>query len=75
MGFAAVSGIRAQHHGLSFSFGQVKIISGSLDGTVRIWCLETGECVREMQAHQGGVMSLQVCGCGALVFSGGDFGL
>lgn len=41
---------------------QVKIISGCRDGIVRIWCLETGECVREMQAHQGGVNSLQVRG-------------
>eukprot|EP00123_Amoebidium_parasiticum_P006996 comp17808_c0_seq1/m.17884 comp17808_c0_seq1/g.17884 ORF comp17808_c0_seq1/g.17884 comp17808_c0_seq1/m.17884 type:complete len:535 (-) comp17808_c0_seq1:55-1659(-) len=46
-------------------FDKVKIVSGSYDGSIRIWALvsservQAGECVRTMEANTGGVMSLQ----------------
>lgn len=35
------------------------VITGSLDKTIRVWHLETGELIRTLIAHSGGIRSLQ----------------
>jgi WD40 repeat protein len=46
-------------------------ISGSLDGTLRIWDLAIGQVLRELQAHPGGVLSVAVTPDGVSAISGG----
>jgi len=35
--------------------GQNKIISGSWDGTAKVWDVETGECLQTLEGHDNGV--------------------
>ena len=37
-----------------------KLASGSLDNTIKIWNLETGECIRTLAGHSMAVVSLQL---------------
>ncbi len=42
----------------SVTFAQGKLISGSFDGTIKIWDLETGACTQTLQGHQSWVRCL-----------------
>ncbi|XWK88901.1 MAG: hypothetical protein U7127_02215 [Phormidium sp.] len=37
---------------LAFSIGGNAIASGSADGTIKIWDVQTGECLRTLQAKR-----------------------
>ncbi|XP_046873545.1 F-box/WD repeat-containing protein 7-like [Hypomesus transpacificus] len=44
------------------------IVSGSDDNTLKVWCADTGQCVRTLEGHSGGVWCSQMGG--ALLVSG-----
>lgn len=46
-------------------------ISGGRDGTLRIWDLESGECVRTLTGHTGAVLSVAASADGRTVVSAG----
>ena len=49
-------------------------ISGGSDGRLRWWDLQSGECVRVQEAHQGTVQALKVSPDGSMLASCGDDG-
>ena len=42
------------------------LVSGSSDKTIRLWDVQTGQCVRIFTGHCSGVASLAVCPSGRL---------
>ncbi|KAH9822503.1 WD40-repeat-containing domain protein [Melampsora americana] len=40
-------------------FDQVKLITGAMDGILKIWNWRTGECMRSIEAHEEGVVCLK----------------
>lgn len=49
---------------ISLSVDNTLLASGSLDKTVRVWCLQTSAPVAVLSGHQGGITSVQVAaGC------------
>ena len=46
------------------------IVSGSYDGTVAVWDLQTGARLHELTGHQGGVNSVALSGDGRHIVSG-----
>ena len=57
----------------STAFGAVPVVSVSEDGTARVWSLATGELVRTLSGHAGGVQGVAVTADGqACVSAGGD---
>ena len=44
----------------SIYWGNGKIVSGSQDCTIRVWNLETGECLRTLAGHTGSVNCLDL---------------
>src|SRR5579859_3362779 len=50
------------------------LISGGGDGRLRWWEVQSGECVRVREAHQGTVQALKVSPDGSLLASCGDDG-
>lgn len=40
--------------------GELVVISGSYDGTARLWNLKTGACLRTLSGHDGGIESCTV---------------
>ena len=51
-----------------------RLVSGGGDGTLRWWEVQSGECVRVREAHQGTVQALKVSPDGSLLASCGDDG-
>ena len=51
-----------------------RVVSGSDDGTVRVWEAASGECVRELRGHTGWVRSVALSADGGRVVSGSDDG-
>ena len=51
------------------------VISGNPDGTLKLWIIATGECLRTFEGHTSSVNSVTVSsdGCYALSGSGGEF--
>jgi hypothetical protein len=47
-------------------------LTGGGDGTVRVWDVATGECVRAMEGHKGAVRGVGVLLSGAAAYSWGD---
>jgi len=47
-----------------------RAVSGSQDNTVRVWNLETGECLRVLVGHTGSVYSVALCPDGRRAVSG-----
>ena len=50
------------------------LVSGGSDGRLRWWDLQSGECVRVREAHQGAVQALKVSPDGRMLASCGDDG-
>jgi small GTP-binding protein len=50
------------------------VISGSDDGTVRLWEVASGRCLRVLEGHSSGVNSVAWSGDGRQAFSGDWFG-
>ena len=50
------------------------IVSGSDDGTVAVWDLQTGARLHELTGHHGGVSSVALSGDGRHIVSGSDDG-
>ena len=57
---------------IAFSADQRFLASGSRDGTVRLWDLQTGECLHIWNAHAALVRSVAFSQDGAWLVSGGD---
>jgi len=41
-------------------FSDDKIVSGSDDNTLKVWCARTGDCLRTLEGHTGGVWTSQI---------------
>jgi len=41
-------------------FSGDKIVSGSDDNTLKVWCARTGDCLRTLEGHTGGVWTSQM---------------
>jgi WD40 repeat protein len=51
-----------------------RIVTGSSDGTVRVWDAKTGQSLADLKGHTGGVLCLAVSGDGAFVVTGAGDG-
>ena len=51
--------------------GKSTLVSGGADGAVRVWDVRSGQCVRVMRGHKGGVNCLASRKGSDLIFSGG----
>ena len=50
-----------------------EVISGSVDGRIKFWNMETGECVRTLSKEKA-VFSLVMSPCGSQLLAGSDQG-
>ena len=55
---------------IEFSPDSALIASGSRDHTIRLWCCDTGECIKEFQGHSCTILSVVFSPDSALVASG-----
>ena len=55
---------------VSFSPDGASIVSGSGDKTVKVWSVESGECVTMFEGHSRGVLSVSFSPDGAFIVSG-----
>ena len=69
------SGHQSSITSLDVSVDGRKFISGSRDGTARIWNSETGECQFLLDAHTGWVTCVSISENGEMAASGGTDGL
>ncbi|KAG1873024.1 WD40 repeat-like protein [Suillus subalutaceus] len=54
--------MRIEGHGDSvycLDFDSQRIITGSRDRTIKVWCIHTGECLATFEAHLGSVLCLK----------------
>lgn len=51
---------------------QPLVVTGSLDGVVRLWDLRTASCVKQLYGHASAVQDLAVSPDGSMVLSGAD---
>ena len=54
-----------------FSYPCVQCLSGSSDGTIRLWSLGQQRCIATMRVHDEGVWALQANEAFTVVWSGG----
>jgi WD40 repeat protein len=47
------------HSVYCLDFDSRRIITGSRDRTIKVWCIRTGECLATFEAHQGSVLCLK----------------
>ncbi|MGV3618143.1 MAG: DUF4365 domain-containing protein [Fimbriimonas sp.] len=59
---------------LSLTTSGRQALAGSDDGTVRLWDLGTGRCLRVLEGHAGPVFSVALAGDGSRAVSGSDDG-
>jgi WD40 repeat protein len=52
-----------------FPFNVWQLVSGSDGKTIKIWGLESGECVETLNGHDGGIRSLTIISNGILLSS------
>ncbi|MEE1000646.1 MAG: hypothetical protein U0L37_01625 [Bacteroidales bacterium] len=57
---------------VAYSPDGTKIISGSLDETIKIWDTNTGECLKTLMGHIGPVWSVAFSPDGTKIVSGSD---
>ena len=57
---------------VTFSRDGDNIVSGSSDGTIRIWCPWTGDLRREIRGHSAGVNAVAIATDGSLIASASD---
>lgn len=68
------SGHNGPVNALAYSSHYHRIFSGSNDGTIRVWSMETGECVSVFEGHENPVRAIKLSDDGRFLFSGdGDF--
>ena len=48
------------------------LASGSYDKTIRVWNFESGECLKVLKGHTGGVTSLCISPSNGYLCSGSD---
>jgi WD40 repeat protein len=61
-------------HSIAFTLDSHRLLSGGEDGTLRVWDVQSGECVRIREAHQGAVQSLRISPDGRGLASCGEDG-
>jgi WD40 repeat protein len=49
-----------------------KVISGSYDSTLKVWCVKTGRCLRTLTGHQGRVLTIFFDKFDGTLISGSD---
>ena len=59
---------------VAFALDGATLLTGSNDGTVRLWDTETGAEIRRLEGHKGGVLSVAFAPDGATLLTGGDDG-
>eukprot|EP00960_Hanusia_phi_P016832 495533-Hanusia_phi.AAC.1 len=59
---------------LSMSCDGNKIVTGSVDGTVRVWDVKKGKCLKVFSGHNDRVNSVSMSGDGRRVASGSEDG-
>ena len=42
---------------VGFNHDGTKIVSGSYDKTIRVWNVDTGECILTLKGHTGNLLS------------------
>ena len=57
-----------------FSPDSARVVSGAYDGTLKVWDLETGRCLRTLEGHADSVFACVFSPDGARVVSGADDG-
>ena len=62
--------IRAAFGPIAFPPNGQTLASGSFDHTIRLWDLQTGECLRVLQGHTGGIYALAFAPDGQTLASG-----
>lgn len=45
-------------------FDAKRVVSGSYDGTIKVWDMKSGKCTRTLRGHSGAINALQVRRCG-----------
>ena len=58
-------------HSREKRLGDGKLVSGSVDRTVRVWNVADGQCERVMRAHNGAVSSISVLDDGRVLSTSG----
>ena len=48
------------------------LVSGSFDGTIKVWDLATGQCERTLKGHTSAVYALAACAGGKMASGSGD---
>jgi WD40 repeat protein len=61
-------------YSVSFSPDGTLLASGSLDKTVTLWNVRSGECVKTLSGHSKGVRSVSFSPDGTLIASGACMG-
>jgi hypothetical protein len=57
---------------VAFSHDSTQVVSGSDDGTVKIWDASSGACLKTLKGHRGSVSSVAFSHDGTQVVSGSD---
>jgi WD40 repeat protein len=55
-----------------FNHDGTKIVSGSRDNTIRVWNVDTGECISTLKCHTRDVFSVRFNHDGTKIVSGSD---
>lgn len=59
-GRCSIKSFKGHDNGITcLQFSDNILATGSYDATIKIWNIETGECIRTLEGHQGGVRTLQ----------------